>query len=1223
MTRHLAITFLTAVFGIVAVQAKNDAGNNDTTPELKPLIQWTFDDRTEPGPRSPSYPSFKTKNTAALSEGTGSVVTLNGQTDPLASELKFGLNDEITLEAWVRTKKISDGSYVYILGKGRTASSKKNQNYGLRVVGAKGQVKLNFLFASAPAKGQPSGWHRWTSNEAFPAGAWHHIAVTYKFGDPKSIKGYIDGQAITGTWDMDGATDRAPVQDDDHLILGTGNGDGSKERPGNRFIGWLDNVAIWKTILPADILANRYQHVPPPPVVARKDLKAGEVLIHICEEGIPETAKAWPADPATPTEIYSERAFGFFDQPIRYISTGIRGERTNPHLMRAAALVNLPKGTHRLLLRARGGSRLYIDDQLILTTPFNTLSSSAHGRVAIQDDYLDLGPDFRFAPPGNGENTCEFTSEGGEHFIIMETLVGGTMGKSWRRAELGETVIAWSPAGSESWQLLSPSGETLPYNDAGWETYAAERRTHYTQVNAQAREALRTAAAPYWQQRRETASQWLANTPAVTVPAAPKELPAHNEIDQFLGSKIATFAKAINAGGKRTVDFYKDVQPILEAKCYDCHQGGKAKGDLRLDEFAAALKGGESDGPGITPGHATKSAIIARVTTSDEDDFMPPKGKPLTEQEVATLTSWINEGANWPELRVETVALTDLTEDLTFLRRAYLDTAGVPPTLKEIAAFQAKPDRTALIDQLLTDPRWADHWTSYWQDVLAENPNILNPTLNNSGPFRWFLHESMLDNKPFDLFVTELLRMEGSDRYGGPAGFAVASQNDVPMAEKGMIVSSAFLGVEMKCARCHDAPAHKSLQEDLFQIAAMLKQDTIELPKTSSVPMDRFHETGRKPLIQITLQPGAKVDPKWPFAEFCDEATAAQLAQDPSNPRDVLASLITAPQNERFAQVMVNRIWARFMGQGIVFNVADWEKAKATHPELLAWLGREFVGSGYDMKHIARLIMNSHAYQRAVDPSLRSPSPLFTAPAPRRLAAEQIVDSLFAATGKPMRTEEACLDIDGGRDIKNSITLGHPTRSWMLTSTSNERDRPSLALPRIQAVGDVLEAFGWRATRQDPTSVRAAEPNSLQPAILSNGIVATWVTVLSDDHGITQLAIDAKSPESLIETLFLKLLTRQPTAEEKQTYLSYLSKGFETRLNTQPRETAPPTKRTRTKYVTWTNHLDPEATVLRMEEEAAARLGDPPSQKLTADWRVRLEDSLWSILNAPEWVFAP
>src|SRR5204863_6517340 len=114
-------------------------------------------------------------------------------------------------------------------------------------------------------------------------------------------------------------------------------------------------------------------------------------------------------------------------------------------------------------------------------------------------------------------------------------------------------------------------------------------------------------------------------------------------------------------------------------------------------------------------------------------------------------------------------------------RRVTLDTVGVVPSLEEIAAFEAKPDRAAVIDKLLADPRWADHWMGYWQDVLAENPNILNPTLNNTGPFRWWIYESLLDNKPMDRFATELILMEGSLRFGGAAGFSMASQNDVPM----------------------------------------------------------------------------------------------------------------------------------------------------------------------------------------------------------------------------------------------------------------------------------------------------------------------------------------------------------------------------------------------------------------------------------------------------------
>ncbi len=101
-------------------------------------------------------------------------------------------------------------------------------------------------------------------------------------------------------------------------------------------------------------------------------------------------------------------------------------------------------------------------------------------------------------------------------------------------------------------------------------------------------------------------------------------------------------------------------------------------------------------------------------------------------------------------------------------------------------------------------------------DVLAENPNVLKPSLNNSGPFRWYLYDVMRDNVAVDRWVTGLLRMEGSELSGGPAGFGMATQNDVPMAAKAHIVASAFLGANMKCARCHDAPYHDWTQKDLF-----------------------------------------------------------------------------------------------------------------------------------------------------------------------------------------------------------------------------------------------------------------------------------------------------------------------------------------------------------------------------------------------------------------------
>ncbi|MCB1228850.1 MAG: DUF1553 domain-containing protein [Verrucomicrobiae bacterium] len=1208
------------------------------------VLEWRFDGAKEPGewqgkaklsdnevagPRAPRYPDFEETNQAAFFPGRDAWVVVKDQEKGGDTDIRFRKGDTFSMESWVKVKSIGKGSMVYLLGKGRHGKlgenlGEMNQNYAIRLKGEGGGAQLGFLFTSENPETKKRDWHRWWSSAVVPSSGWHHVAVVYTFGKSDSLRAYIDGKPTKGTWDMGGATDLPPVTDADDLVIGTGY----NRSTGTSFSGWMDNLVIRRASLSAEDVAARYSYNPPPPPVTPEMVPAGEVLVQISEKGVPE-ANSWPDEPEV-TETYREKAFGFFAEPQKYVSTGVRGDRANPHQLRASAMVTFPKGKHRLLLRGRGAARLFIDGKKVVETAFRPGDTGGHGKVSSQDEYLDLGPDFRFAPPGNREKWVEWETEGGDHFVILETMIGAISGTSKLRPELGETVVAISPEGEESWQLLTPGDDKIAYTDEGWAAYEAERREWLAGTDAKARAAKRTEHAAYWAKRREAAEKWLAEVKPVAVPAVPEGYPANNEIDHFIDARIAKVAAESEESHSGTVDYFEDVQPILEARCYDCHRGGKAKGELRIDRHDSMLKGGESDGPTIAPHDVAGSSLIWRVTPDEAgDDIMPPKGEPLTEKEIATLTKWIEEGAAWPQFKVTNFTLTPLAGDLEFLRRVYLDTVGVPPSEAEIQTFlaaDAKTRRVEVIDRLLDDSRWADRWMGYWQDILAENPNIINPTLNNTGPFRWWLYESLIDNKPADLMVTELLRMEGSERFGGPAGFGTASQNDVPMAAKGIIVSSALLGVEMKCARCHDAPSNVSKQEDLFQLAAMLKEKPIDVPTTSSVPMDRIHgKGGRKPLIEVTLAPGSTVKPAWPFERYCDEEVAATLAEHPEDPRDKLAALITAPQNERFAQVIVNRIWQRLMGRGIVENLSDWEKAEPSHPELLQWLGRRFVESGYDMKAVARLVLNSHAYQRANDLEATTTSPLYIAPAPRRLSAEQIVDSLFSATGKPFHVEEVSLDLDSVRTLSNSITLGKPRRAWMLASTSNERDRPSLSLPRIQAVASVMETFGWRGARQDPVSIRDSESNVLQPAILANGTMGMWLTRLSDDHGLTALALENEPVDKLVDRLFLRLLTRHPSAEEKERYVRLLSKGYEQRIIPEAdRETDTESgPRVPVKFVSWSNHLDGPANLLAQEKEAQSRAGDPPTNAIRPEWRQNFEDVLWAMLNAPEWVYTP
>ncbi|MGI9110580.1 MAG: DUF1553 domain-containing protein, partial [Opitutales bacterium] len=1225
-------------------------------PELTAVGGVTF---KQPGPRRPDYPRFEQTNEAATFDGKGARLEIKDTGAGSLFDFKNG--DAITLEAWVRPDGLRKGENATIIGKGRTdpkAANPSNQNWAMRLRVLYDTACLNFLFATPAAKGVQ--WHRWTTPTGFANDRrWHHVAVRYEFGKPESIRGWIDGKEVKGSWDMDGATTDAPIVDDAPVWIGSSQGG----LPNSSFRGAIDDIRLYRSLVPSAEIAGRFATTLPPvakaevaqvgaspnagndsasgtkaakvPEIARTAPKVdwttvtnGQVRVELCEDWHP-TANVWPDKPLAVTDSYVAPAFGFARVPEKYVDSGVRAERGHPYFFRALGVVKLPAGKHRLLLRGRGASALFVDGKLQVQTPFPPAGTD-NKPIREQDKYLDLGGDFRFAPPGNRDAWAEFETKGGEHRIILESVVGyviNTKG-SRRRPELGETVAAISLAGrtdwQPDWQLLSPAEPHLTYNDGVWAFYASQEEARLSRIDASARAAARARQGEYWQKRREAAKQWLASTPETPVPALAAGFPANNPIDHFLAEKIVAYqgqVKAVKQGG---VEFYAQIQPILEASCLECHQGGKPKGGLHLDTLAGALKGGKSDGAAIVPGDPAKSSLLARIRSDDPDEMMPPKGHRLAAADVALIEQWIKEGAAWPEYRPLTTRLTPLTDDLAFLRRVTLDTVGVPPSADELAAFAtdtSSDKRAQAIDRLLADPRAADHGMGYWQDILAENPNILNPTLNNSGPFRWWIYESLVDHKPLDLMVTELLRLKGSSAAGGPAGFGIASQNDVPMAAKATIVTTAFLGVETKCARCHDAPAHTAKQEQVFALAALLETKAVKVPSTSSVSLAKLREGGRKPLIEVTLEPGTSVEPHWPYPEFSQESVADELALDPKDPRDRLATLVTAPQNERFAQVMANRIWARLMGRGLVDQPWDWERSKHSHPELLRWLGRELVRSGYDADHVRRLILNSHAYQRATDLTQKLPNPLHVAPAPRRLAAEQVVDSMFATTGKPFRTEEASLDIDSIREQANSVTLGQPRRAWMLTSTSNERDRPALALPRIQAVCDVLAAFGWRASRPDPVTDRESSANSLQPAILSNGTMGTWITRLSDDHGFTTPAFRAKSPAEFVDELFLRVLTRHPTAAEKAKYEAYLAEGFERRSVSVAIGLPPAGKRKPEYYVSWSNHLNDLATTVRMQQEAAARKGDPATHQLTDAWRRRAEDVVWALVNSPEFLY--
>lgn len=1051
-----------------------------------------------PGPRRPLYPLFASGNRSVELSGSDRLVVADpGDNSPL----DFTNGDAITLEAWVQLNRINGDQNIYLIGKGRTnnpGQKSENQNWALRLTGRQGTARVSFLFRNAENRsGMRNDFHRWIADAGFPPGdAWHHVAVTYTFGKPDSLHGYLDGEPIGGTWDLGGKTTTPPVVDNDEVWIGSTLG-GS---PNTTLPGRIDEVAIYRSALAPARVAHHYESTRPDPRLTEipdKKVPRDAILVELLE-GIPAKT-SWDFPRSRPVERWRQPLAGWIGLPRRYSAEGLIVDRPSPFLLRARTRVRLPAGKYQFVLRARSASRLSLDGRLIASTGF--LSRNASGHELVPKQLITGRDDLANPSPGHTQALVDITvepSSGNDHLVLLEAFVGG----NGVRTELGELLVGFAPEG-KLFRLLAAGADPPALSETAWDRYVVSYGQQLVKWNDQRRRSSDPLEREYWQQRHRLARQ--------TVP--PPALPG---TDSTL-SAVDRWFRATNA-----------------------------------------------------------TAVTEKVVV-----------------------------------------------DHVFFRRLVLDTAGVVPTLAEIDWFLARPRksrRADAISRFLADPRWADHWVGYWQDVLAENPGILKPKLNNTGPFRFWIHDAFRDNKPMDRFVTELVMMKGSRYDGGPAGFAMATQNDVPMAAKAHVLGTAFLGVQLKCARCHDAPYHPFRQEQLFNLAAMLNQRPLKLPATSTIPGGA--PSGDSP-VKVTLKPGASIDPSWPFVELASDELPRGVLRDRGDARERLAALITSPTNQRFPRVVVNRLWKRYLGWGFIDTVGDWNEAKPAYPKLLDFLGRELVRSGYDLKHAARLILESDAYQRQVRPAetITGPHRPAAAPVRRRLAAEQIVDSLFVVSGKAMRTESLTLDHEGRRPANTFLNLGVPRRSWEFAALSNERDRPALALPAAQSVVDVLLAFGWRESRPHPTTLRDGTMTVLQPLALANSSVSQRTVTLSDDHVLTDLFLKNLTLADTVNRLYLHVLSRPATPEEHDEISTLLGPGFSQRRVPGAAVNPPPGRRlTR---VSWSNHLSPEATRLKLKLERLVRAGDPPTRRLVAGWRELAEDVIWALINSPEFVFAP
>ena len=1171
------------------------------------------------GPRPPEFPDMAANNTAVRMDASAylSVPDPGSQSD-----FDFTNGDSTTIEAWVNPSVLREGQVSYVVGKGRTGSpafARDNQNWSLRVVGAKQEAKLSFLFATQLSSTE-AHWHRWDSKLGFPVGTgWHHIAIAYRFGDPGSIRGWVNGEPTQGTWSYGGETEKPPVVDNDEIRIGNG------------FKGMIDEIAIHRSMLNDEVVASRFLRVGKPRIVKPlpevmpelADVPEGRVLFQL-SSGLPATDRWLNAGEPRPIESvrWIGDAFLIPRIPLQYDAWGIRSAWNAPMLLRVVADVQLPAGTHRFMMRSRALGRLWIDGKVVARTEAVT-KRPPDGEERMTPVPVPPLPGVRAHGYHQQEVFGDATIEpdvAGKSRVVLELVVGG----KGQRTETGEVCVAILSEDGKSYEVLAAGSARVPLTDAAVDPVLSTIEEALAKFDDHRRRRASLSQNEFWQGRHELARVWGQEHP---VRQPRKE---SHPVDAFLMSKIERSMEASSSADARQAEhFHGQILPILRESCFRCH-GEKHKGGLKLNSREAVLRAGDSETPAVVPGDLEASELIARIRAGQ----MPPTDEGLSKQQITLLEQWVQDGAPWPAppLKKSEVALSPVVNDASFLRRVFLDTVGVPPTADEAKRFlsDVNPDkRSLLIDELLDDERLADGWMSFWLDLLAENPTLLNQSMGSTGPFRWFLHDSLRDNKPLDRMVTELILMRGGAAEGGTAGFAMASENDSPMAAKGHIVASAFLGIELQCARCHDSPYHSTTQRDLYSLAAMLSRKSVTVPNTSRVPAAFFeNQKVRKSLIQVTLEADQSVPARWPFAAITgvsDGDSIDRLMQDRTDSRERLAALITTPQNKRFSRVIVNRIWKQLIGAGLVEPVHDWEGSTASHPELLDWLAQELTTNNYDVRHVMRLILTSSIYQRvAFGRNLAASAEVrfFNAPERRRLTAEQIVDSLHHATGRPFQVEELTFVHDGRRELGHRQTLGTPTRAWMFGDLKNERDRPSLSLPKARAVVDVLEAFGWTGARQRPINERETDPNVLQPGVLANGALSVSLTRASYQSALAELAIEADSPESLVDTLFLQVFSRYPKPDERDVFGRALSDGFDTRLVPDDRITHIEQLPT-LPQVTWFNHGRPKANEIQLEIERRVLAGPPPDPRLSQEWRSVLEDALWSLINHREFVWMP
>ena len=474
--------------------------------------------------------------------------------------------------------------------------------------------------------------------------------------------------------------------------------------------------------------------------------------------------------------------------------------------------------------------------------------------------------------------------------------------------------------------------------------------------------------------------------------------------------------------------------------------------------------------------------------------------------------------SKWERMKILPSGLCD---DYEFVRRAYLDITGLPPSAQVIQDFVSdnrdqKQKRDALIDQLIGSEEYTDHWTNKWADLLQVNRKFLGQ--EGAKGLREWIRMQVKDNKPYDQFVREIITATGSNKTNPAASYYKILREPDALMEN---TTHLFLATRFNCNKCHDHPFERWTQDQYYELAAYFAQ--VDLKRDPASGKNNIGGTaveGAKPLYELISdkKEGEVIHdrtkevsaPSFPYSagrETSKQTTETRRAE--------LADWITAPGNQYFASSYVNRLWGYMLGTGIIEPLDDIRAGNPpSNPELLKYLEQEFIKSKFNIQHVLRLICKSRTYQLSIQSNKWNDDDAtnFSHGKARRLPAEVLYDTIYASLGAqpkfpgvPPGTRAAQLP-DVGIKLPDGFldNAGRPVResACECERSSGLQLGPIMALVSGPTVGDAI-----------------SDPNNVLPKLI-NG---------SEDD------------KKVINEIFLRLLSRPANEDELTASLSLMN----------------------------------------------------------------------------------